>query len=222
MKDILPEGVYNAIATHITRRAQQAPEGWESGSDEEDTLTGDLGATLRTPRARTVITNGEKWSWRMTYKKFRGRGDHADEKKMGADGILQIEVTRGSEVRFKGLLFQAKKAGRFNGNLDSQVKQMEELAPGGSALFEYGPKSYRAIAGRDYLAHVSPGRGRARSIRARLQPLGGFLAQDFLSCTHGLRGMHFDAARGLLFERDGTAHELFLLHRITIQAHRIV
>ena len=111
MKDILPALIYGLIEAHIAERAQHAQEGWEGGSDDEDTLTGDLGATFRTPWSSPIRTNGDTWSWRMRYKKFRGHGPGAVEKKSGADGILQVEVTRGSEVQFKGLLFQAKRSG---------------------------------------------------------------------------------------------------------------
>jgi hypothetical protein len=119
---------------------------------------------------------------------------------------------------FKGLLFQAKKIGHLNGDLESQVERMERMAPSGSAVFEYGPDSYRAIAGRDYLAQASPGQARTA---AQLQPLGGFLARDFLSCTYGLRGMHYDALRGLLIVPDGTAYRVSLAHRIMIEASRL-
>src|SRR2546426_834811 len=97
-------------------RARTAVEGWEDGSEDEDTLTGDLGATLRTRRS-TVTANGQTWVWRVRYKKFRGRGHRALERATGADGIFQIEVTTGDQKHFKGVLFQAKKVGTTDGRL---------------------------------------------------------------------------------------------------------
>lgn len=63
MKGLLPAPVYGAIEAHLTQRAQDAPEGWEGGSDEEDTLTGDLRKTFRTQRSSPIATNGDTWSW---------------------------------------------------------------------------------------------------------------------------------------------------------------
>jgi hypothetical protein len=218
VKDILPAPIYGAIEDHIARRAQLAQEGWEGGSDEEDTLTGELGATFRTPWSDPIRSNGDLWSWRMRYKKFRGRGYRAFEKESGADGILQIEVNLGSVVQFKGLLFQAKKLGHLNGNLEAQVRRMEELAPGGSAIFEYGPEIYRAIAGQDYLARVRLDKS---GVASTFHRLGDFLALDFLACTHGLRGVYYNANRGLLNLPDGTAHRVSIPQRIMIEANRL-
>jgi len=153
----------------------------------------------------------------MSYKKFRGRGPGAFEKESGADGIIQLEVDLGSEMEFKGLLFQAKKIGQLNGNLQAQVERMEAIAPKGSAVFEYAPDSYRAIAGHDYLAAASLDK---YPFEPALEPLGGFLARDFLSCTYGLRGMHYDASRGLLIHPNGSASRVSLRHRIKIEAYR--
>jgi len=217
MNDILPPPVYGAIERYLEERAQHATEGWAAGSDEEDTLTGDLGATLRTQGHFQIAANGDTWLWQVTYKKFRGRGRGAFEKRSGADGIVQVEVTRGSEVHFKGLLFQAKKLGLLNGELESQVKRMEKMAPNGSAVFEYRPDSYRAISGHDYLENSSDQASKAPKLRT----LGEFLARDFLSCKYGLRSMHYDASRGLLNLPDGTAHRVSLGHRILIEAQSL-
>jgi hypothetical protein len=218
VRDILPAPVYEAIEAHITDKAGHAHEGWPAGSDEEDTLTGDLGATFRTPWSPPISMNGDTWSWRITYKKFRGRGPGAFERSSGADGIFQVEVTLGSQMEFKGLLFQAKKMGQMNGELQSQVERMERMAPRGSAVFVYGPESYRAVPGHDYLAQASLDRS---AIERALQPLGEFLGRDFLSCIHGLRGMHYDAARGLLFLPNGSAYHISVAHRIRIEASRL-
>jgi len=155
VRDILPAAVYEAIEAHITDKARHAHERWSAGSDQEDTLTGDLGATFRTLWSFPITTNGDTWSWRMTYKKFRGRGPGAFEKPSGAGGIFEVEVTLGSQMEFKGILFQAKKIGQMNGELQSQVERMERMAPRGSAVFVYAPESYRAVPGHDYLAQAS-------------------------------------------------------------------
>src|SRR5258706_12006601 len=112
MLDVLPIPVYIEIRKHLIDRSKEAVESWESASDEEDALTGELGKTLRKNWTSPVLVNGQSWSWRVDYKKFRGRGRDAFEKTSGADGIFQLEVTIGLEKFFKGVLFQAKKIGR--------------------------------------------------------------------------------------------------------------
>jgi len=210
--------VYAAIESHLLSRARAAVDGWEDGSDDEDTLTGDLGATFRTASSLVVLANGAAWSWRVRYKKFRGRGGGAFETVSGADGILQVEVTRGPEKQFKGLLFQAKKVTARDGQLISQVERMERLADGGSAVFEYGPERYRAVPGHAYLQAEAPSR---RSKAADLTSLGDFLGNAFLPCTTGLRGMYYDALRGLLLLPHGVAHRISVRHRISVEAEEV-
>ena len=217
MKDVLPAPVYGAIRNHLIDRAKAAAEGWEDGSDEEDTLTGDLGATLRTSWSPPLFVNGTAWRWRVRYKKFRGRGRGAFEKESGADGIFQIEVTIGSGKHFKGLLFQAKKAGSLDGGLASQIQRMEHLARGGSAVVVYGPRRYRAAMGSTYLQkHSTSGRIRITD----LEPLESFLGDGFLPCMNGLRGMYYDASRTLLLLPNGVAHRISVRHRISVEAER--
>src|SRR5262245_9212649 len=110
MRDILPEEVISDISKHLIDRCAHAEEGWASGEDEEDTLTGDLGGCLR-KKWTTVATKSKGiWKWQLTYKKFRGRGSKAEEKELGADGIFEIEVEKNDGTgETKGLLFQSKK-----------------------------------------------------------------------------------------------------------------
>lgn len=217
MRDVIPEPVFASISNHVVHAAEEAAGGWTAGSDEEDTLTGDLGANLRTDWSNPIRTTNGFWSWRIRYKKFRGRGRGAYEKGSGADGIVQVEATDGQATHIKGLLFQAKKVGRLDGRLAGQVERMEALATGGSSIFEYGPDQYRAVDGREYLREIESQQPQA----VALVPLGDFLAKAFLGCTSGLLGMYFDAVRGLLLLPDGTAHHVSLAHRIGIEAMRI-
>ena len=95
-----------------------------------------------------------RWQWRVTYKKFRGRGQGAPEKETGADGVFQVEVRPGETFVIvpKGVLFQAKKVrGSGRSALIDQVEEMERIAPGGSAVFQFGPNGYIGVSGRDIL-----------------------------------------------------------------------
>jgi hypothetical protein len=113
MRELIPSPVFDSIRTHLRTVAEGAVTGWEANQDEEDSLTGDLGRLLKTPRTVQINLNGQIWRWCVGYKKFRGRGDGAFEARSGADGIIQIEATLRDVTFFKGILFQAKKATRF-------------------------------------------------------------------------------------------------------------
>src|SRR5689334_11979510 len=102
MRDLIPSLVFDSIRRHLRTAAENAVAGWEPNREEEDSLTGDLGRLLITPRMIEVIVDGQVWRWRVAYKKFRGRGDGAFEFESGADGIFQIEATLRDVTFFKG------------------------------------------------------------------------------------------------------------------------
>jgi len=219
LKDLLPAVVYDAIEQHLHDGGVRAREGWEAGEDEEDTLTGHVGAIFQTDWSY-LRANGDAWSWRVRYKKFRGRGPGAFEKRSGADGIFQVEVNNSLTIRFKGLLFQAKKGRDLNGNLVEQVASMERIATNGSAVFEYGPDEYRGISGKDYL-EAQQTRASRSAVRDKLQPLGTFLGREFLGCAVGLRDLYYEATRGHLWRPDGSAIPFAVRHRLLLQVERL-
>ncbi len=145
-------------------------------------------ARFRRPWSTPVEIDGSRWHWRVTTRKFRGKGELATESLIGADGIVQIEiiVPNGRMVR-KGILFQAKKGWIHHDNvLIKQIRMMEEAAPGGSVVFDYGPEAYRAAPGTSILE--SDG----RPTHDRLRRLGEFLSDDFLECTVGRYDTFYD------------------------------
>lgn len=221
MQDVIPPGVFRDIQTHLREQTAHAEQGWEAGSDEEDTLTGDFCGSLRTSGWVESRENGTRWQWRVTYKKLRGRGRDAPEKMTGADGVFQVEVRPSDTPLFipKGILFQAKKyQGSSRSDLITQVEEMERIAPGGSAVFEFGPDGYFGVSGRDVIVsqQIDPKR-----IPHPERPLGSYLADEFLPCEAGLRGMYYDAVRGNLsvpLERGGVKLvRVSLRHRIALQ-----
>jgi hypothetical protein len=153
----------------------------------------------------------------VRYKKFRGRGPGAFESVAGADGIIQIEVIRATDSIYKGILFQAKKkAIRRDRELVEQVQKMERLARGCSAVFEYAPDAYRVVTGRSFLEELNEPRTRGRDTLR----LGTFLADAFLPCSAGIRGMYYDAVRQiLLIPEDGQLKVMHveLGHRIAVE-----
>jgi hypothetical protein len=219
MHDLIPDPVFVSIQNHLVRVGNHAESGWEGGSADEDTLTGDLGAQLRT-NWTTIKVGRTSWRWRVRYKKFRGKGPGAFETRAGADGIVQAEVLRGKDQveLFKGLLFQAKK-GRLprSKTVLEQVQKMENIAPGSSAVFEYSSEGYRAVDGRDYLSQPIAQTERGKRTPT---PLGSYLGDLFLPCKSGLRGMYYDAERELLLvPRQGEllAMRVELGHRISLR-----
>lgn len=219
MRDVIPTVVFDVLQEHLRTGTKAAAQGgWESASDEEDALTGDFCGRLRTGW-REVLSRDGSWRWRIQYKKFRGRGTDALEKHSGADGIVQIEVHEASgTIITKGVLFQAKKvSGSSRSDLPEQARKMEDLAPGGSAVFEFGPDSYRAEATASILGVLEERPGRIPHPR---HPIADYLADQFLTCKSGLRGMYYDGVRKILVlpaASDNRLLPLALRHRVRIE-----
>lgn len=218
MRDVIPRSVFETVQRQLRARAEAAQVGWESASDDEDALTGDFCGALRSDWD-TVRTGDGAWRWRVRYKKFGGRGRNAFEKESGADGIVQVEVLGpAGEIATKGVLFQAKKAtGSSRSDLHDQARKMETLAPGGSAVFEFGPQAYRAAASAVILQEFT---NEPRRIPHPHDSIGKYLANQFLECVSGLRGMYYDAVRKLLVVPvEGTTRvvPLPLRHRVRLE-----
>jgi hypothetical protein len=221
VQDVIPERVFRAIQKHLRERTALAERGWPAGEDDEDTLTGDFGGALRTGGWKQVQQNRVRWEWRVNYKKIGSKA----EKRIGADGIFQIEVqpSDGSSLVFyKSILFQAKKyEGSSRGSLIDQVELMEEIAPGGSAVFEFGPEGYRGAVGRVILEE------RERNQRRIPHPdesLGSFLADRFLPCGAGLRNMYYDFKRKVIFVpslEGGVFKQVSLRHSVEVKVRRM-
>jgi hypothetical protein len=198
----VPDKVLDAIRVHLLHACKTAEEGYRGGSAQEDVLTGALCERLRLEPAKNVnVPSGEVWCFAVQWNKFRvGKEGSREEGEIGADGIVQFEVFKayGEEVYTKGLLFQAKKEGDPHAKrLRGQVRSMEALAPGSSAVFYYGEAGYRAVAS-DVLAgrsgsHEVPDPGVAGA------PLGEFLAGRFLACEVGTEKLYYDHADETLF-----------------------
>ncbi len=99
-------------------------------------------------------------------------------------------------VETKALLVQAKKfwAGRSK-KLLTQVGNMEALVKGSSAALDYLPTGYVAVSGREVLA----AEGDLRKVPiSEVVSLGNFLADRFLSCEIGTRGLYYEPRRQML------------------------
>jgi hypothetical protein len=188
----IPQPVLHAIATHIEQAIPRAVDGYLSAHEDEDTLTGHLGATLRTNTHTIIVQDQEQgsgeWKWRIDYTKFRGRGAHAAENYLGADGIFELKLLRGATEQTKSLLFQAKKEWRSDPTL---LKQAIRLTTWREAAFilNYTPQNFEAIRLDDAIASRGD-----RSAVKQATPLSSFLSEQFLPCLVGDTDLRYNAA----------------------------
>jgi hypothetical protein len=198
LKNLLPDPVLESIQLYLRQQGRRLHDGWEAHHRKEDALTGAAFDALRTKRSRVVHTLGGEWRWRVRSREFGGGGKKSEEYLTGADSIIQIEVRHlgSGRVFRKGLVVQAKKDPSFSDReLLLQVGKMEDLVAGGSAVLGYSPDEYFAVDGREL---VSVGHATSRSAPTTRQAFGEYLADRFLLCDVGARGLYYDADRGLL------------------------
>jgi hypothetical protein len=195
-----------------------AVAGFISANEDEDTLTGEVGAALRSGRRRVFVEQSSlevpaTWTWEITYYKFRGRGPRAPESFLGADGIVELNVTIGSRQEQKSLLFQAKVAGHGGRDLLEQALKLSTWREA-ATIFIYGESGYRALS----IDPVIASRGILQLDGGR--PLNEYLGLDFLECLVGDTELQYDARRRRLAWRamDGEriATRFALGHRIGI------
>jgi len=184
---LLPDPILASIQKHIRRKSISNESGWDAGKDEEDTLTGHYLSNLQTDRWVRVYLRDRSWKWKITYKKFGSKGKDAPEKYLGADGIVQIELQdlKQRVSYYKGMLFQAKKL--YALEAIDQARTMEAIAPDGSCIILYGPQQYEGIASKELLESED----KLEPLNAHIR-LGDLIADSFLQCLVGLRGLHYD------------------------------
>jgi len=198
MNKLLPAPVFDEISRHLRQSGRRAHRDWVANEANEDSLTGAVFADFRTRRTRRVYADGQEWLWRVTTRKFGSGGKNSEERLTGADGIIEVEIRHKptGQVERKALLVQAKKLwSAKNKKLFEQVSEMEKLAPGSSTAIDYSPNGYIGIDGRSVFAAA----GDRRSVEGTAElPLGDFLADRFLVCEVGLRGLYYEPRRRML------------------------
>lgn len=221
MREVVPEQVVKQIQRHLRSRCRIAQQGFSQMAMDEDSVTGALGERLRTTRSqgRTSHIDGVTWRWKITSHKLRGRGPNAAEASVGADGLFQIELEdmTTQEIWRKGLLFQAKmEKDRNKKLLVEEMKNMEKITPNESLVVEYGDNEYRAIRSSDLLRS---GKSLRTVDEGVSQSLGDILADEFVECTLGVRGMYYDSQRQIILvpsQDDMVARRYAIDHRISI------
>jgi hypothetical protein len=173
-----------------------ATEAHASGQEDEDTLTGQFGAFLRTRRPRQVRDGRRTWTWSINYGKFRGRGPNATERIIGADGIIEFSLDDVEQHVKKASLFQAK-TGRDT-DLQRLLSQSILMTTWKEAAFviRYAPGGYTAF---DLETALKLALGLPRPPET---PLDEFLTDSFIACTVGDSELHYEPAERILRWRD--------------------
>src|SRR5260221_8457658 len=114
------------------------------------------------PQPIVVATPEAEYLVRISYRKIRGRGPNAPEKRYGADGVFQISVSdrHGRIVRQKALPFQSKMNWRGkNAFLANQANHMEQEL-GGGLVIDFSQNGYKACPSQSLAA----GRGERNAV----------------------------------------------------------
>lgn len=222
MRDLLPDQVMNQIQSHLRESCKLAESGFTNNQKYEERVTGALCERLRTtPNTKNELkVDGQVWNWRISHGDIRGNGPDAAEKKIGADGIFQIEF-RNNETGVifnKGMLFQAKMENKTDrAKLFAEMENMERITPDESIVVVYSPNGYKAIRSNKVLSNtLIP---TTRVLREESERLEDLLADQFLECLVGVWGLFYDETLERIYvpaEKDIKERKFPINHSITI------
>jgi hypothetical protein len=195
MRDLLPSAVLDVLRDRYVAGVANAEATFDESRADEDAVTGALGQSIAMPQPMLVATPEAEYFVRISYRKIRGRGPNAPEKRYGADGVFQISVTdrHGRIIRQKALPFQSKMNWRGkNASLANQASHMEQEL-GGGLVIDFSQNGYKACPSQS----VAAGRGSRTAVDRYgvMRPLGQILSRDFLDCVIGKQGLYFDVAQ---------------------------
>lgn len=192
----IPPEVKESIKNHLKAKCQEALYGYHSSSEEEDSLTGDLGATLRIRDKRVTVQNQEvgkegTWMWSMDYIKFRGRGQNATESILGADGVFELTLNAGGFQERKTILFQTKKDWDYDQNVMLQALKLSNWREA-SFILNFTENIYETF---DIDSAIS---ARGKKPTTPGKTLEDFLGIDFLDCYVGDVDLRYDSKSRIL------------------------
>jgi hypothetical protein len=197
------------LAGHYRRGVASAVKNYQDSAADEDSVTGALGQAISGDGA--FVVDGKLIGWKTRYRKLRGRGPGAPEKRTGADGVFEIELEDDAGIRSrKTLPFQAKNDASSYGDSDlrEQAKQLTDL-PGSGIVINYRADGYVVVPAEA----VAKGTATKKIERPLEESLGG----DFLECTTGSAAYIFDPTRQEFLQPSGS----ILLRRHWAPGHRI-
>src|ERR1700722_14548879 len=187
----LPDIVREFIRDRYLAGVADAEAQYENAMGDEDSLTGALGALISTSTPRQFRIGSTEIVVRIDYRKLRGRGNDAPEKRLGPDGVFQIQISGAGIPSFrKGLAFQAKKNWKGKDKrLVGQARNMQRTI-GGGIVIDYTPHGYSACDIRYVIE--SHGSRKVVSDHGHVHKLGQILAHDFLECRVGRGGLYYE------------------------------
>jgi hypothetical protein len=110
LRDYIPDNLLEQIQFRYLEGVSNAESFFEDNEDDEDALTGALGQAISMKNSIVHEDGSGTYELKISSKKIRGRGPGAPEKRLGADGIFQIQIFKDDKSIFsKGLPFQSKK-----------------------------------------------------------------------------------------------------------------
>jgi hypothetical protein len=198
----IPTEVRESISNHLSDAIKRAVDGFWSANEDEDTMTGHLGALLRLRDQRVSVKQQQEisgdWTWSVDYYKFRGRGPEASENYLGADGLFELRLIRGGSIDTKSLLFQSKLDW---GSDQSLLLQCIKLSTWREAAFvlNYKPDEFQAFR----VDEVIRSRGKYSEKLAHFS-LEEFLGRLFLDCQVGDNDLSYDPRLRKLVWRTST------------------
>lgn len=183
IEDFVPKQLLIEISKHISNiYEEKQTESWESSRSDEDALCGHFfGAMIK-----NETKFSDDLSWKINYKKTRGRGKKNPETAIGADGIYTFELkNKNGEIIFqKAFLFQAKMDKSFNENTTLyQAKKMDSITQTGSVIIVFSEKEFKVIKTSDYLQSTS---------KYPYESFDKYVNDEFLKCLHGEQNMNYD------------------------------
>jgi hypothetical protein len=195
----IPKQVRADMRRRFASRIKKTVDEFDSAAEDEDVMTGHLGANLTTHARKVHVPDleiGGTWTWSLTYRKFRGRGPKATEKRLGADGIFELVLNGRGGPQVKSMLFQSKMEG--SGDARGLVTQCAQLTTWreAAAVLSYGPDQFDAFtldAALGAKGHLPTTSG---------VPLADFLADTFVGCEIGDTDLRYHADERMLTWRD--------------------
>ena len=184
----IPNEVRQSIKDHIQHAVENARDGYLSANEDEDTMTGHLGALLRIGKQSVSVSQSEisgDWKWSIDYFKFRGRGPKATEKTIGADGVFELQLSIGAREEIKSLLFQSKMDLSRDKSLAEQCIRLSTWREA-AFVVNYKHDAFEAFSIDDVI--------RSRGSRPKSSTsLADYLCDNFVDCLVGDSDLLYDA-----------------------------
>ena len=185
----MPQEVKEKIKSHLDSSIEKVISGFGSAFEEEDTLTGFLFGCLKIDTQTVEVNDNEiggKWTWSIDFKKFGSRGKGATESILGADGIIELSMTRNGRVEKKSLLFQSKL--EWEKKDISLYKQCIKMLTwlGATTVINYTQEEFETYKIEDIFSNHG-------EKPQKKDTLKNTLSNDFLDCLIGDSDLHYDA-----------------------------